>query len=415
MIKPIKFDTSPIDLFSGVGGLDDLASHMSFSIELQRRKPKKTYSIDYDNKSSSVVSEPPVVDEYVLKDDTDKDRYGLHEDVEIDEYDIFQHEKNPYHERLVDPDHLRAVLARLSYVNNAEMIPGLGVNMLIRDLFLPYDDALVAFPAASQDDSYVMIEFETGGPRYESLNDFTADKGTMRFRNRAATELYLLRKHTSRVFDQIAKLNDQIFDISFPPKLDYIQYEEKKQLRDRLIEDTVKRLVAANVLNVVSVDYKPDEACTQYVVVRGDLYQNTGRQTSPNAEQATDVNSSSQGNKRCGPPLKPLFRDEPTREREKNRFMNYLSTHKLGNNRLCCNREDKLNKAVVCFLKEWKQRGMLDANGVSGAAVFRFLHDDCGLKSDLMAKTYGNKIKERLKNNDYDVKVMRDVRCLFGE
>lgn len=415
MIKKTELHTSPIDLFSGVGGLDDLASHMSFSIELQRRKPKKTYSIDYDNISSSVVSEPPVVDGYVLKDDADKDRYGLHEDVEIDEYDIFQHEKNPYHERLVDPDYLRVVLESLSYVKNAEMMAGAGVKLLIRDLFLPYDDALVAFPAASQDDSYVMIEFETGSPRYESLNDFTADKGTMRFRNRATTELYLLREYTSRVFERIAELNDQIFDVSFPPKLDYIQYEEKKQLRDRLIEDIIKRLVAANVLNVVSVDCKPDEAYTQYVVVRGDLYQNTGRQTSPNAKQATDVNSSSQDNKRCGPPLKPLFRDESTRKREKNRFMNYLSAHKLGNNRLCCNKEDKLNKAVLCFLKEWEQRGMLDANGVSGAAVFRFLHDDCGLKSDLVAKTYGNKIKERLSNKDYDVKVMQDVRCLFGE
>lgn len=413
MTKKSELRTSPLDLFSGVGGLDDLASYMSFSIELERRKPKKTYSIDYDNESSSVVSEPPVVDGYVFKDDADKDRYGLFEDVEIDKYDIFPHEKNPYHERLVDPDHLRAVLARLSYVNNAEMIPGLGVNMLIRDLFLPYDDALVAFPAASQDDSYVMIEFETGGPRYESLNDFTADKGTMRFRNRAATELYLLRKHTSRVFDQIAELNDQIFDVSYPPKLDYIQYEEKKQLRDRFIEDIIKRLVAANVLNSVSVDCKPDEACTQYVVVCGDLYQNTSGQTSQKTEQETDVVYSSRDNKRCGPRLKPLFRDGPTRIREKNRFMGYLSAHKLSNNRLCCNKEDKLNKAVVCFLKEWEQQGMLDKNGVSGAAVFRFLHDDCGLKSDLVPKTYGNKIKERLKNNDYDVKVMHDVRYLF--
>lgn len=66
MTKKSELRTSPLDLFSGVGGLDDLASYMSFSIELERRKPKKTYSIDYDNESSSVVSEPPVVDGYVF-------------------------------------------------------------------------------------------------------------------------------------------------------------------------------------------------------------------------------------------------------------------------------------------------------------------------------------------------------------
>lgn len=54
-------------MFSGVGGLDDLASHMSFSIELQRRKPKKTYSIDYDNKSSSVVPSLPLLTDTSLR------------------------------------------------------------------------------------------------------------------------------------------------------------------------------------------------------------------------------------------------------------------------------------------------------------------------------------------------------------
>lgn len=41
MTKKSELRTSPLDLFSGVGGLDDLASYMSFSIELERRKPKK--------------------------------------------------------------------------------------------------------------------------------------------------------------------------------------------------------------------------------------------------------------------------------------------------------------------------------------------------------------------------------------
>lgn len=100
------------------------------------------------------------------------------------------------------------------------------------------------------------------------------------------------------------------------------------------------------------------------------------------------------------------------RNREKDRFLCYLSDHKMGSRRLVAVKGDGLNKVVVCFLRLWREKG-LTAKQPSGGAVFRFLTEDCGLKTDVTAASYSNKIKEWLRRNDYDVTTYQGVKTCF--
>ena len=100
------------------------------------------------------------------------------------------------------------------------------------------------------------------------------------------------------------------------------------------------------------------------------------------------------------------------KNREKERFLGYLSDHKMSGRRLVTEKSDGLNKAVVCFLTLWCEKG-LTAKQPSGGAVFRFLTEDCGLKTDVTEASYSNKIKEWLRRNDYDVTTYQGVKTCF--
>lgn len=100
------------------------------------------------------------------------------------------------------------------------------------------------------------------------------------------------------------------------------------------------------------------------------------------------------------------------RNREKDRFLCYLSDHKMSMRRLVTNKSDGLNKVVLCFLMIWREKG-LTVQQPSGGAVFRFLTEDCGLKTDVTEASYSNKIKEWMRGNDYDVTTYQGVKTRF--
>ena len=100
------------------------------------------------------------------------------------------------------------------------------------------------------------------------------------------------------------------------------------------------------------------------------------------------------------------------RNREKDRFLCYLSDHKMSLRRLVTNKSDGLNKVVLCFLMIWREKG-LTVQQPSGGAVFRFLTEDCGLKTDVTEASYSNKIKEWMRGNDYDVTTYQGVKTCF--
>lgn len=99
---------------------------------------------------------------------------------------------------------------------------------------------------------------------------------------------------------------------------------------------------------------------------------------------------------------------------EKRRFLHYLSKHSLGGRMLVSTRDDAINKAVVCFVRIWKDQE-LTASKPSGRAIFRFLTQDCGLKTEITIESYANKMNEWLKGKQQDVLTMEEVkRCFAG-
>ena len=99
---------------------------------------------------------------------------------------------------------------------------------------------------------------------------------------------------------------------------------------------------------------------------------------------------------------------------EKRRFLHYLSKHSLDGRMLVSTRDDAINKAVVCFVRIWKEQE-LTASKPSGRAIFRFLTQDCGLKTEITIESYANKMNEWLKEKQQDVLTMEEVkRCFAG-
>lgn len=99
---------------------------------------------------------------------------------------------------------------------------------------------------------------------------------------------------------------------------------------------------------------------------------------------------------------------------EKRRFLHYLSKHSLDGRMLVSTRDDAINKAVVCFVRIWKEQ-KLTASKPSGRAIFRFLTQDCGLKTEITIESYANKMNEWLKGKQQDVLTMEEVkRCFAG-
>lgn len=99
---------------------------------------------------------------------------------------------------------------------------------------------------------------------------------------------------------------------------------------------------------------------------------------------------------------------------EKRRFLHYLSKHSLDGRMLVSTRDDAINKAVVCFVRIWKEQE-LTASKPSGRSIFRFLTQDCGLKTEITIESYANKMNEWLKEKQQDVLTMEEVkRCFAG-
>lgn len=124
-----------------------------------------------------------------------------------------------------------------------------------------------------------------------------------------------------------------------------------------------------------------------------------------------------------GPRKRVLFEDKEThkentavKNREKERFVHYLSEHRLKSRQLVCTKDDTLNQTVVCFLKLWIEHGIIGEHP-SGAAVFRFLTEECGITSSVTERSYGNEMSERLKNikTEYDTETLRKVKKCFDK
>lgn len=101
------------------------------------------------------------------------------------------------------------------------------------------------------------------------------------------------------------------------------------------------------------------------------------------------------------------------RNQEKQRLTTYLNQHRLMSRHLVCTKGDALNKVIVCFMKEWRER-KLTSEEPSGGAVFRFLTEICGIVSDVMEKAYSNRVKGWIKDKTgYDMETYLKVKESF--
>lgn len=210
----------------------------------------------------------------------------------------------------------------------------------------------------------------------------------------------LIKDKIRKQLKKVAYINSDINDLSIDNETTYDEFMEEKKKLDELKEDVWKLYNTYHN----KYNYYNDKPTNEELTKTNHDCNNT------DIKEKRQKNTS--GTKVRGPQKKELFVNQQTQLREKQRFMNYLSKHKMGNRELSSNKDDMLNEMITCFITEWAERNMLIDN-YSGAAIFRFLHEDCKIKANITEKTYSNKIKKRIKSKDYNQATLREIRKLF--
>lgn len=109
--------------------------------------------------------------------------------------------------------------------------------------------------------------------------------------------------------------------------------------------------------------------------------------------------------------LKLLFDDPQRTTEECNRFMNYITDHKLNQTLIDSSQDNPILKAVVCFCVKWRNLRYIEAN-YSPNAVVRFMFETCKLNKDSVEeRAISNRLRDMLKK-DYDKELYYDV-CLY--
>lgn len=116
-----------------------------------------------------------------------------------------------------------------------------------------------------------------------------------------------------------------------------------------------------------------------------------------------------------GAPERHLFtkggqKDEDTTERMVGKFLKCLNCLNIHSQQVST-QQDELNKAVLCFVR-WCDNKHFCENAPTGAAVARFIIDDCGMKRSVVDKAYSDFIGRQLKNKDYDSELYAKIAKL---
>ncbi len=154
------------------------------------------------------------------------------------------------------------------------------------------------------------------------------------------------------------------------------------------------------------------EGCNVTIGKMFDIHDNNNVVINNGNKQNEDKPSVESPSKRGGRKPKELFIDEDTKNREKQRFLDYLKLHNMSNKQLTSSKNDTLNDIVTCFLIEWRQRNLL-IDDFSSGAIFRFLTTDCRLSSSVEERAYGNMIRDRIKKKEYETSTLQLVYTAF--
>lgn len=133
---------------------------------------------------------------------------------------------------------------------------------------------------------------------------------------------------------------------------------------------------------------------------------------SENAEDIPSSSVKSESHSEKEPRLKQLFDDPQRTAEESNRFLNFLSDHKISSRLIDSSQDNPILKAVVCFCVKWRNLRYIESK-YSPSAVLRFLTDTCSLKTDRVAdRAIANALGVMIKNG-YDKVMYEDVCDYF--
>lgn len=122
--------------------------------------------------------------------------------------------------------------------------------------------------------------------------------------------------------------------------------------------------------------------------------------------------------KQRGPKVQYLFADVNRNEdtertsQEAEHVKRYIADHHMGNKHLDCTNTNQLNLLVACFYYEWRERGWVSAQP-QGAAIHRFLTEQCSLPCDVEPKAYARAIANLIKGNHKDYNIIYNLRSYF--
>ena len=94
--------------------------------------------------------------------------------------------------------------------------------------------------------------------------------------------------------------------------------------------------------------------------------------------------------------------------RERDRLQKYLKEHNMSSRPLTTEKNDTLNSIVASFLIVWRDNGWISKN-FSGSAAHRFLHDECGIRTEVNEQSYANKITKWVKDKSYSSEILAEV------
>lgn len=239
------------------------------------------------------------------------------------------------------------------------------------------------------------------------------------FKDRNGVKMFLFRKEIKAKVWEICKLYHALNDRSYPPKMDYRKMKELERRCDELIEEIIGLLKEEGIIGAETVGLKVAIPAQEGVSSRGECPQ-SANDASPQGEAGGNATArvATQGRRKARGRRKLSFREafinRETYEREKERFINFLHKLKIAARSLTCRAKDYLNQIITCFMILWREKGFFIEESIPGACVFRFLTEECKLKTRVMERSYGNKMNVQLKKNKCDITLYRKVSEAFA-
>lgn len=82
--------------------------------------------------------------------------------------------------------------------------------------------------------------------------------------------------------------------------------------------------------------------------------------------------------------------DECLAREKAKEFKSFLVSRGLDTEQLSSRKDSSINRAFLAFFKRWQGEGLIPKNFTGSRAAFRFLHEDCGIESEVAMESFAN-------------------------